>query len=85
MNDELIDHQAAAERMFTPTEIAATYKIHVETARRLFRFEEGVVRFGSTGSSRRRQRLVLRVPQSVITRVMGRRTVKGSKPSGKAA
>jgi hypothetical protein len=66
------------EPYFTPNEIARKLKLHVETVRRWFRHREGVLRFGSEATAGKRQRLIIRIPESVLERAIGER-MNGSK------
>jgi hypothetical protein len=66
------------ERYYTAEEIARALKLHVETVRKWFRHKEGVLRFGSEATAGKRQRLIIRIPESVLERALGER-MKGSR------
>jgi hypothetical protein len=66
------------ERYYTAEEIARNLKLHVETVRKWFRHREGVLRFGSEATAEKRQRLIIRIPESVLERAIGER-MNGSK------
>jgi predicted site-specific integrase-resolvase len=57
------------ERIYTPKEIAEQYRISVHTAQNLFRNESGTIRLANQKPGRR-QRTLMRVPESVVLRVM---------------
>jgi hypothetical protein len=64
----------AFEDHFTPEELAALWKLDPSTIRRMFRDEEGVMKYGREGSKGgRREYLTLRIPASVAERVYKRR------------
>jgi hypothetical protein len=65
-----------AEPIYTAEEVAERLKLHPSTIRRFFMNEPGVIRFGTPGARHRRPRLVLRIPESVLERVLRQRTVK---------
>lgn len=58
-----------SERIYTPKEIAEHYQVSVHTAQNLFRNEPGTIRLANSKPGRR-QRTLLRVPESVVQRVM---------------
>lgn len=57
------------ERHYTPQEIAETWQVSVNTIRRMFRGEPGVLEFGSDETRWSRKRKTLRIPASVLMRV----------------
>ena len=60
---------------YTPHDLAERHKLHVETVRKLFRDEPGVIRLGHS-RGRRRQYFTLRIPASAAERVFRRMTVR---------
>lgn len=64
-----------SERIFTPKEIAEHYQISVHTAQNLFRNEAGTIRLANQKPGRR-QRTLLRVPESVVNRVMQSKQIR---------
>ena len=64
----------AFESHYTPEELAALWKLDPSTIRRMFRDEEGVMKYGRTGTTNgRREYLTLRIPESVARRVYAKR------------
>lgn len=62
------------ERHYTVQEIAAFWRLDPSTVRRIFRDEPGVLRIGKSGRrDGKRDYVVLRVPESVLRRVWGKR------------
>ncbi len=59
----------AADRHYTPAEVAALWSLDVETIRRLFQDEPGVVVLQSPAKRGRRPYKTIRIPQSVLERV----------------
>ena len=66
------------EPIFTPAEIAKHNKLHPATVRELFLNEPGVIRLGHPAKGHVRQYFTLRIPASVVQRVLGRMTVGAS-------
>ncbi len=66
----------AAERHYSPNELAGLWGVSATTIRRWFDREPGVVRFGSEGLLNKRRKILLRIPASVAQRVHGRLEVK---------
>jgi hypothetical protein len=64
------------EQCLSPADISAKLKLSVDTVRRLFENEEGVLRIGRetrrVGQQYRRHYFVLRIPVSVFQRVEDR-------------
>jgi hypothetical protein len=58
-----------SERHYTVAEVAAMWKISLDTVRRLFRNEPGVIALGNTKPQGRRRYVTLRIPQSVLEKV----------------
>jgi hypothetical protein len=67
------------EPYYTAEEVARVLKVNVETVRRWFRRREGVLRFGSEATTDKRQRLVIRIPRSVLECALRERTFKGGR------
>ncbi len=67
---------AVEERKYTAIELAKEFKLHPDTIRKMFMDEAGTIKLGRPGARGRRQRYVLRIPESVVRRVFGRITVK---------
>jgi len=63
---------APAERHYTPSEVAALWCLNVETIRKLFQDEPGVVVFQAPVKKGRRPYKTIRIPQSVLERVYKR-------------
>jgi hypothetical protein len=57
------------ERYYSPAEIATMWGISTQTARELFKDEEGVLKIGRDGTRNRRGYKTLRIPHSVAERV----------------
>ncbi len=66
----------AAERHYSPNELAGLWGVSATTIRRWFDREPGVVRFGSEGLLNKRRKILLRIPASVARRVHERLVVK---------
>lgn len=60
---------APAERHYTPAEIAELWQFDVETVRRLFQDEPGVVVLQAPFKKGKRQYKTIRIPQSVLERL----------------
>lgn len=56
------------ERIYTPRELAEQLSVSTRSIQDLFRHEAGVLRIGNTKDGRR-QRSLIRIPQSVVDRV----------------
>lgn len=63
------------EEVFTSDELAKRMKFHPSTIRKIFVDEPGVFRLGHPGGSGRSQYFSLRIPASVVERVLGRMQV----------
>jgi hypothetical protein len=59
----------AAERHYAPSELAELWQFNVETIRRLFQDEPGVVVLQALVKKGRRPYKTIRIPQSVLERV----------------
>jgi hypothetical protein len=57
------------EKHFTPDELAELWGVSVDSIRRLFRDESGVLKMGDKNPKHKRQYLTLRIPESVAERV----------------
>ena len=66
-------HSVALERHYSVPQVAALWHISEKTVRRLFEGEEGVLRWGSSETLRKRGYQNLRIPESVLIRVHHRR------------
>jgi len=67
-------HSVALEQHYSISEIAALWAISEKTVRRIFDREDGVLRWGSAETTRKRAYQTLRIPESVLLRVHRRRT-----------
>jgi hypothetical protein len=63
------DGPAAVERHFTPLEVAKIWNVNVETIRRIFQDEPGVLVFQGPIKKGKRPYKTIRIPQSVLERV----------------
>jgi len=68
----------AIETYYTVEQVAAQLAVSKDTARRMFLNEPGVMAIGKPFSKYRRSYHTLRIPQSVLTRVYARLTVKAA-------
>jgi hypothetical protein len=59
----------AQEKHYSPDELASLWGISVDSIRRLFRDEPGVLKMGDKDPKHKRQYLTLRIPESVAVRV----------------
>ena len=66
--------KAPAERKYRPDEIAREYCLHVETVRRMFFDEPGVIKIGHPTLNNKHRHYRLRIPESVVRRVFAART-----------
>jgi hypothetical protein len=60
---------AFEERHYTVAEIAALWNLSVDSVRKLFRNEAGVLAIGTVSPRGRRRYVTLRIPASVLERV----------------
>lgn len=58
-----------SERHYAPSEVAELWHLDVETIRRLFQDEPGVVVLQSPAKKGRRRYKTMRIPQTVLERV----------------
>ena len=58
--------QNAAETHYTPQELADIWRVSVDSIRRIFRDEPGVLKMGEKNPKHKRQYLTLRIPESVV-------------------
>lgn len=63
----------ALERHYSVSEVAGLWAISEKTVRRIFDGEDGVLRWGSAETTRKRAYQTLRIPESVLVRVHRRR------------
>jgi hypothetical protein len=59
----------SVERHYAPGEVAKLWKFNVETIRRIFQDEQGVVVLQAPAKKGRRPYKTIRIPQSVLQRV----------------
>ena len=60
----------ATETHYTPEQVAEWWRLDPKSIRRIFRDEEGVLRFGRAVSTRKKRAYTtIRIPQSVLDRV----------------
>lgn len=59
----------ALERHYSPAEIAELWGLSVDSVRRLFESEDGVLIIGESEGKFRRRYTTLRIPESVVERV----------------
>ena len=64
-----IEAPTPAERHYAPAEVAGLWHLNVETIRRMFQDEPGVVVFQGPVKKGRRPYKTIRIPQSVLERV----------------
>jgi hypothetical protein len=69
IDSRVVEPPAAAERHYGPAEVAELWHFDVETIRRLFQNETGVLVLESPIKKGRRRYTTLRIPQSVLERV----------------
>jgi AraC-like DNA-binding protein len=67
-------HSVALERHYSVSDVAALWAISEKTVRRIFESEDGVLRWGSSETTRKRAYQTLRIPESVLIRVHRLRT-----------
>ena len=61
-----------AEKHYTPQELADIWGVSVDSIRRIFRDEPGVLKMGERSQKHKQQYLTLRIPESVAERVYTR-------------
>ncbi len=64
-----VETPTPSEQHYAPAEIAILWRLDVETIRRLFRNEAGVIVLASAIKKGKRRYSTLRIPQSVLERV----------------
>ena len=64
-----IDGHVSAEQRYAPTDIAAFWRLDVETIRRMFQDEPGIVVFQGPLKKGKRPYKTIRIPHSVLERV----------------
>jgi hypothetical protein len=67
-----VEMATAAERHYTPSEVAALWRLSVETVRRLFQNEPGVMVLQAPIRKGKRPYKTIRIPHSVLERVRAR-------------
>jgi hypothetical protein len=60
------------DKHYTPDELAELWGVSVDSIRRIFRDEPGVLKMGEKSPKHKRQYLTLRIPESVVERVYTR-------------
>jgi hypothetical protein len=60
------------ETHYTPDDLAGMWGVSVDSIRRIFRDEPGVLKMGEKSPKHKRQYLTLRIPESVVERVYTR-------------
>jgi hypothetical protein len=68
----LVESPTAAERHYSPSEVAVLWRFNVETIRRLFQNEAGVMVLQSPVRKWKRPYKTIRIPHSVLERVRAR-------------
>lgn len=66
------EHRVLDEPVFTPAEVAAEMKVHVETVRRIFGDEPDVIKLVASNKNGKPHRVTLRIPRHVLRRVLRR-------------
>ena len=64
------------DELFTVAEVAALLKISTDTVTRLFENEPGVIVLGAPETSHKRRYRILRIPTSVLNRMLQKRRIK---------
>ena len=67
--DPATESPGPVERHYAPSEVAERWSLNVETVRRIFRDEPGVLVFQSAAKKGRRGYKTIRIPESVLDRV----------------
>jgi hypothetical protein len=67
-----VETPAAAERHYTPSDVADLWRFNVETIRRLFQNEPGVMVLRGPIRKGKRPYKTIRIPHSVLERVRAR-------------
>jgi hypothetical protein len=67
--DYSMEGRASSERHYAPAEVAALWNLNVETIRRLFQNEPGVMVLQAPVKRGRRPYKTIRIPQTVLERV----------------
>jgi hypothetical protein len=67
--DPSVEPPGSVERHYAPSEVADLWKFNVETIRRLFQDEPGVMMLQAPVKKGRRPYKTIRIPQSVLERV----------------
>jgi AraC-like DNA-binding protein len=72
LSDQLRFEPQSIEPHYTPAEVAERLKLSARTVQRIFRDEPGVIKLSITVNRRRRPKVTLRIPESVVLRVLRR-------------
>ena len=64
----------ATERHFSVGTLAELWSLSEDTIKRWFADVDGVLKFGTTGKRGHRQRITLRIPESIAARVYAEKT-----------
>lgn len=64
------------EEVFSVAELATRYKISADKVTRMFEDEPGVIDLGAPEMMHKRRYRILRIPASVVNRVMQKRRIK---------
>jgi predicted DNA binding CopG/RHH family protein len=59
----------ATEKHFSVKELKSIWACSEQTVIRMFEHEKGVLKFGTTEGLRKRKKITLRIPKSVVERV----------------
>ena len=57
------------EKHYSPSELAKTWGVSVQTVREIFKNETGVLKIGRDGTHHRRRYKTLRIPESIAAKV----------------
>jgi hypothetical protein len=69
LTEPSVESSISVKRHYSPAEVADLWQLNVETIRRLFQDEPGVVVLQSPAKKSRRPYKTIRIPQSVLERV----------------
>lgn len=64
------------DELFSVAELAERYKISTDKITRIFEDEPGVIDFGAPETMQQRRYRILRIPASVVNRVLQKRRIK---------
>ena len=68
-NDGIEVSNIMKDKHYSPDELAGLWGVSVDSIRRIFRDEPGVLKMGDKSPKHKRQYLTLRIPESVAERV----------------